>query len=162
MKKLISLTLLMIISIGYSHATTYEACFKSASEKYGVPLKILLAISFTESSFNHKSLNHNRNGTKDYGLMQINSFWAKHAAGMGYEWSQVKHDPCTNVMFGSRILKDNRRRLGTWEAAIGAYNAGFAKTAKARKLRARYYKKVMRNRLIAQRNIDKLKKKLNS
>lgn len=160
MKRIITFTLLLLLSITQLQAKTYEACFKAASQKHGVPLKILLAVSFTESSFNHRSRNSNRNGTQDYGLMQINSIWAPHAKKMGYSWNQIKSNPCTNIMFGSRILKDNRKRLGNWKSAIGAYNAGFAKTAKAKQRRNKYYKKVMRNKLVAQRNIKRLKKKV--
>lgn len=151
---------LQIFIFSFAQAKTYEACFQKASKKHGVPLELLLAVSFTESSFRHASRNRNSNGTADYGLMQINSLWAKEAHKYGYQWSKIKKNACTNIMFGSLILKNNKNRLGSWKSAIGAYNAGFANTAKAKKRRLRYYNKVLKNRAIAQRHIKRLKRKV--
>ncbi len=96
----------------------------------------LYAISFTESSFNPKSKNKNANGSRDYGLMQINSIWKKEAKRMGYSWHKIKTNPCTNVMFGGHI------------------------TAKAKRLRNKYYHKVRKNRSLAKRYIKRLRKKV--
>lgn len=47
----------------------------------GIPqedINTMICIAYRESKFNHKAINHyNRNGTKDYGLFQINSVWFK-------------------------------------------------------------------------------------
>ncbi len=150
-------SLLLLTSVGYSK--TLEQCFHDSSEKNGVPVHLLFAVAFTESSFRPHSLNKNKNGSHDYGLMQINSIWSKEAKKHGFSWEKIKKDPCANVMFGGYILKQNKKRLGSWSSAIGAYNAGFSKSPKARKVRQRYYQKVMRNRLIAQRHIKRLKRK---
>lgn len=160
MKKTTLLFLILLFGLTTGYAKTYEACFKRAAEKNNVPLDILLAVSFTESSFRHSSRNKNHNGTADYGLMQINSIWAKEAHKYGYQWSKIKKNACTNIMFGSLILKNNKKRLGSWASAVGAYNAGFANTAKAKKRRLRYYKKVLRNRALAKRHIKRLKRKV--
>lgn len=159
MRQLFSLLLLLAIGLGQGNAKDYETCFEKAAKKHNVPLSILFAVSFTESSFKPHAKNKNRNGTRDYGFMQINSIWAKQAPQMGYSWQQVKTNPCTNVMFGSHILKSNKKRLGSWRAAVGAYNAGFAKSAKAKKRRQHYYNKVIRNKGIAKRYIHRLRKK---
>lgn len=160
MKKITVYIFLVVFGLTASYAKTYEACFKKAAKKHGVPLDYLLAVSFTESSFRHSSRNSNRNGTADYGLMQINSIWAKEAHKYGYSWNKIKKNACTNIMFGSLILKNNKKRLGSWKKAIGAYNAGFASTPKAKKRRLRYYKKVLRNRAIAKKHIKRLKRKV--
>lgn len=157
MRQLLSIFLLAMIGTGQSYAKDYEACFKKAAQKHGVPLQILFAVSFTESSFRANAHNKNRNGTRDYGFMQINSIWSKQAKKMGYSWHKVKSNPCTNVMFGSHILKANKKRLGSWRAAVGAYNAGFSKSAKAKKRRHNYYRKVIRNKSLAKRYIHRLK-----
>ena len=48
---------------------------------YGIEDKdvdILMCIAYHESKFKAKAINHsNKNGTKDYGLFQINSIWKK-------------------------------------------------------------------------------------
>lgn len=142
------------------YAKTYDACFKEAAKKHDLPIQWLYAISFTESSFNPKSKNKNRNGSRDYGLMQINSIWAKEAHKLGYSWNKIKTNPCTNIMFGGHILKSNLKRTKNLSRAIGAYNAGFANTPKAQRQRLKYYNKVKRNRSIAQRHLKRLKKKV--
>lgn len=159
MRQLFSLVLLLVIGLGQVQAKDYEACFQKAAKKHNVPVSLLFAVSFTESSFKPTARNKNRNGTRDYGLMQINSIWAKQAKKMGYSWQQIKSNPCTNIMFGSHILKANKKRLGSWRAAVGAYNAGFSKSAKAKKRRQRYYNKVIRNKGIAKRYLHRLKAK---
>lgn len=161
MKK-IMITVIFFLTLGSLQAKSLEACFQEASEKHNVPMNLLLAVSYTESRFKTKARNSNRNGTRDYGLMQINSLWSKEAHKMGYSWKKIKTNPCTNIMFGSLILKKNHKRLGSWKAAIGAYNAGFAKSPKAKKRRQRYYNLVMRHRAIAQKTFKKVKKKTTS
>lgn len=153
---------MLFLLIGFSglgFAKTLEQCFHDASAKNEVPVKLLFAVAFTESSFKPNSLNKNKNGTRDYGLMQINSIWAKAAKKHGFSWEKIKKDPCTNVMFGGYILKQNKKRLGSWSKAIGAYNAGFSKSPKARKVRERYYNKVMKNKQLAERYIGRLQRK---
>ncbi len=152
----IFLTSLFCVS---AQARSLETCFKEAAAKYNVPLDLLLAVSYTESRFKIGASGKNSNGTQDYGLMQINSIWSEQAEKMGYSWEKILTSPCDNIMFGTHILKYNRKRMGSWAAAIGAYNAGFGNTPKAKKRRQRYYSLVMRHHAIAQRTIKKFKKK---
>ncbi len=152
--------MVLTFSLPQLYADTYEACFKEAAKKHNLPVQWLYAISFTESSFNPKSKNKNANGSRDYGLMQINSIWKKEAKRMGYSWHKIKTNPCTNVMFGGHILKANLKRTKSISKAIGAYNAGFANTAKAKRLRNKYYQKVRKNRSLAKRYIKRLRKKV--
>lgn len=152
--------LFIILSFTKAYTKTYDACFKAAAKKHNIPVQWLYAISFTESSFNPKSQNKNRNGSRDYGLMQINSIWETEAKKLGYSWHKIKTNPCTNVMFGGHILKNNLKRTKSLSKAIGAYNAGFANTPKAKRLRKKYYQKVRRNRVLAQRHLNRLKKKV--
>jgi soluble lytic murein transglycosylase-like protein len=64
-------------------------------------------------------MNHNRNGTVDVGLMQINSLWAEE---LGETWGSLD-DPCTNVMVGAWILNQCMQDYGyTWNA-VGCYHS---------------------------------------
>ncbi len=156
MKKRLFLPLLAVVLLcSNAEAETLESCFKKAAVEHNVPLHLLLAVSYTESRFKPKVRGLNRNGTRDYGLMQINSVWSKQAKKLGYSWQKIKTNPCANVMFGGYILKYNRKRMGSWSAAVGAYHAGFGKTPKAKKRRQRYYHLVMSHKVIAQRSIKK-------
>lgn len=95
-------------------------CFEEAALAQGVPAGLLWAIAKVESAFDPLAVQHNTNGSIDFGVMQINSRW------IGY-WPEVTEealrDPCINVQIGARVLADCLNRYGyTWEG-IGCYNA---------------------------------------
>ena len=76
-------------------------CFEEAGEKYGVSPQLLWAIAKTESHFNPSAVNYNRNGSFDYGLMQVNSSWY---GELGRERWMRLGDACYNVQVGAWIL----------------------------------------------------------
>ena len=95
-------------------------CFEEAGKFYGISPLLLQAIAGVESNFDPRALNRNSDGSYDFGLMQINSFWAE-AIGMR-NWLMLG-DPCTNIKTGAWILSHCIERYGyTWEA-VGCYNA---------------------------------------
>jgi len=95
-------------------------CFEEAGKFYGISPLLLQAIAGVESNFDPGALNRNSDGSYDFGLMQINSFWAE-AIGMR-NWLMLG-DPCTNIKTGAWILSHCIERYGyTWEA-VGCYNA---------------------------------------
>ena len=95
-------------------------CFEQAGAEYDVSPQLLWSIAKMESGFAPEAVNWNPNGTYDYGLMQINSGWARR---LGARVWQSLGDPCTNVKAGAWILAQCFRRYGyTWEA-VGCYNA---------------------------------------
>jgi soluble lytic murein transglycosylase-like protein len=111
------------VAAGASLATPAAlACWDEAARRYGVNSALLYAIAQTESSLNPRAIGHNRNGSRDIGLMQINSWWLPRLAVYGL---QERHlfDPCTNIHIGAWILAGNLHRLrDPWEA-VGAYHA---------------------------------------
>ncbi len=52
-----------------------HACWEQAAERYGVSPELLYAIARTESGLDPQAIGLNRNGSRDIGLMQINSAW---------------------------------------------------------------------------------------
>ena len=111
-----------IIAISLIVAFPAHACWEQAAERYGVSPDLLYAIARTESGLDPQAIGHNRNGSRDIGLMQINSAWLPRLSKHGIAETDL-FDPCTSIHVGAWILAGNVRRLGyTWEA-VGAYNA---------------------------------------
>ena len=99
-----------------------HACWHEAAARYQVNGTLLQAIARTESAMNPRAVGRNRNGSRDIGLMQVNSAWLPTLATHGIT-EQDLFEPCTNIHIGAWILAGNVARLGyTWDA-VGAYNA---------------------------------------
>lgn len=114
MKKCLILLLLTLLPL-----SAHAFCFQEAGQRYAVSPKLLWAIAKAESNLDPSSINRNRNGTIDVGLMQINSIWA---GQLGGTWDALG-DPCTNVMAGAWILSQCIRNYGyTWQA-VGCYHS---------------------------------------
>lgn len=95
-------------------------CFEEAGTEYNISPQLLWAIAKNESNFNPEAINRNKNGSFDYGVMQINSCWYKK---LGHERWQRLCDPCYNVRIGAWILSQCIKKHGyTWEA-VGCYNS---------------------------------------
>jgi len=77
---------LLMISLVCLPIQAKAFCFEEAGSQYGISPQLLWSIAKTESNFNPRAINRNSNGTYDYGLMQINSSWAKR---LGKTWRAV-------------------------------------------------------------------------
>jgi soluble lytic murein transglycosylase-like protein len=121
MANIASKYLLILMIIFYSSADAFCFCFDEAARLYNISADILYAIAKVESSLDPGAVNWNKNGSYDYGVMQINSRWYKVLGADA--WSRLG-DPCYNVNVGAWILAKCMKRYGyTWEA-VGCYNAG--------------------------------------
>lgn len=127
-----------------------EACFERHAARFGLDPDLLRSIAGVESGMRPEAENTShlaRTGTRDMGLMQINSGWLPTLARYGIDQVQLR-DPCTNIEVGAWILSGLLQRLGdSWEA-VGAYNAACTelKGADCRRARARYAWRVWRQR----------------
>ena len=128
-----------IVAISLIATIPAHACWEQAGERYGVSPELLYAIARTESGLDPQAVGRNRNGSRDLGLMQINSAWLPRLATHGIAERDL-FDPCTSIHVGAWILAGNVQRLGyTWEA-VGAYNA--ANPARRRAYAERIYRQL--------------------
>lgn len=98
-------------------------CVNQAAETYAVPAELILAIIFVEGGENGIAM-PNKNGTFDYGVMQINSSWLPHLADQFSTSSyQLQYNACANVMIGTWILKQNLENNANLLEAIGDYHS---------------------------------------
>ena len=123
-----------------------RSCFLEAAEYHKVDPWLLLAIAENESSFNPRPEdNVNRDGSRDVGLMQINSLWfpvlkKKYGITVG-----DLYKPCVNLFVGAWILKGSLTIHKDKMHGIGGYNAGHRKTKLRSKLRLAYARRVIRS-----------------
>ena len=96
-------------------------CIENAGYYHNVNPKLLLAIAIVESGLNPTAVNKNRNGTRDYGMFQINENNLKR---LGFS-IDVAFDPCKSAYIAGYLLKGCVKKYGlTWEA-IDCYNKGY-------------------------------------
>lgn len=119
---------------------TYYVC-----QKYNVDYDLVLAIIDCESAGNVRALNHNKNGTNDSGLMQINSF--------NYEWlSSVLgvtdfYNPFQNIQCGVYMIADLMDRHSDLHKILMCYNMGEKRTKELNRqgiYSSRYSRKVIK------------------
>lgn len=117
---------LMLLSLPASAVdkdAPYQQCFVDAAQKQGVPHEVLMAIAKQESNFNPNAINRsNKDGSSDYGIMQINSWWLPELKKQGVGVKDLMN-PCINIHIGAWIFAQGVAKHGwTWKG-IGAYNA---------------------------------------
>lgn len=102
------------------HAAT--DCFLAAGAYQHVSPVVLQAIAWQESHGNPLALHRNRNGSVDYGMMQINSIHLAVLSRYGLSAADLMN-PCANVYVAAWYLHQMVIKYGnTWEA-IGAYHS---------------------------------------
>lgn len=136
--------------IAHAAATTpsipaaWSQCFRQAGQYYRLPPTLLIAVARTESQLNPAAVNVNRDGSRDVGLMQINSRWWPALQAIGIRPERL-YEPCVSIWVGAWLLADAVAAHGySWDA-IGAYNAGDRRTPAASERRASYARRVALN-----------------
>ncbi len=111
----------MIISVLEIHGVPIE-CINQAAVTYHVPAALILSILVIEGGL-VGSASSNKNGTFDYGPMQINSVWMPKIQAFGYTRQQLQYDPCVNVTVGTWILSQSITNAPTLWRGVGGYHS---------------------------------------
>ncbi|MCX8163781.1 MAG: lytic transglycosylase domain-containing protein [Aquificaceae bacterium] len=104
-----------------SFSFAFYHCFYDAGKRYGLDPLLLTSIAKVESNFNPRAINLNLNGSVDYGIMQVNSYWLEKYK-IPKDWIK---EPCYNIHFGAMVLRrcmDIHR--GSLALAVDCYNKG--------------------------------------
>jgi soluble lytic murein transglycosylase-like protein len=83
---------------------------------YNIPPYFMVAIAEVESDWDVNAIHYNKNGTIDYGLMQLNSSWFNHL-----QWN----DPVVNITAAAQHIIWLRSQKLSWYQVAVAYNCGF-------------------------------------
>jgi hypothetical protein len=78
-------------------------CINIAAIQYHVPAVLIISVLKTEGG-RLGDARLNKNGSIDYGPMQINSVWLDTLGKYGYTVHDLQYDPCLNVSAGTWIL----------------------------------------------------------
>lgn len=78
-------------------------CINLAAMQYHVPAVLIVSVLKTEDG-RVGDARINKNGTLDYGPMQINSIWLETLGKYGYTAYDLQYNPCLNVAAGTWIL----------------------------------------------------------
>ncbi|RXZ38319.1 invasion protein IagB [Oxalobacteraceae bacterium CAVE-383] len=117
-------------------------CWEEAGREFSIAPELLYAIAEQESNLDPRAIGRNRDGSRDIGLMQVNSYHLPRLAKYGITEQALLNDSCRALKVGAGILADFMRRYGySWEA-VGAYNAGTAIDGGAPQRRREYANKI--------------------
>lgn len=106
----------------FAFASNYDHLFKEYGEHFGTPPALLKNIAKIESSLNPNCVNKNKNGTVDYGIMQINSVHFQELKKYGINESNIMN-PKVNIMAGAILLKNILKNGELEYDQIGKYHS---------------------------------------
>jgi len=99
-----------------------ENLMREMSQKYEVPLDILWAVSWVESTGRMSAIG----SAGERGIMQLKEIAVKDLQQKGIgKFRNFKTDPKQNIAAGAAYLKLQYDRTGSWMRALKAYNQGF-------------------------------------
>lgn len=97
-------------------------CIKQSAQKNHISPKILAAVLETEGGRSGEA-SRNKNGTYDYGAMQINTTWLPTLHKMGYSTSTILNNTCKNVDAGAWLLRKALASSNSFWVGVGNYNS---------------------------------------
>lgn len=97
-------------------------CLNRAAVVHHVPAMVILSVIKMENAKNGEA-SINKNGTVDYGVMQINSVWLPKIAGYGYSKDDIQYNACKNVFVGTWILSQSIAESKNLWVGIGNYHS---------------------------------------
>jgi len=105
-----------------ANISEYEGYFQKAGSHYNIPPLLLKNIAAIESAGNPNAIRLNDNGSKDYGLMQINSIHFRKLSQWGINEHNILN-PQINIFVGSWLLSEHIKERGFNLQAIGNYHS---------------------------------------
>ncbi|MDP3534192.1 MAG: lytic transglycosylase domain-containing protein [Halomonas sp.] len=131
---------------GPEQRLAYLDALRDASAAFNVSPEVLVAIKRVESSLtlNPGVINHNRDGSTDHGLHQVNfRVWQPVVEELGISLNRNQfHDVYNNTLVAAWILRRKLERFnGDVFAAVGHYHRGGGRDATSNAIRREYMSK---------------------
>jgi soluble lytic murein transglycosylase-like protein len=145
----------LLLSLSMSSSPALAYCWEEVAGRYDLEPELLQAIAAVESGYRAHAINTtNRNGTRDIGLMQINSIHLPRLLKQGITEERLLSEPCLSIEVAASILAEFIQRFGYNWTAVGSYNVGAGPGPKRDALRMQYAQKIWARyeALVANRN----------
>jgi hypothetical protein len=97
-------------------------CINHAAATYHVPAALVISVLLTENGRAGSAVK-NKNGTYDYGPMQVNTVWLDKLSQYGITKEDIRYSPCINVWVGTWILSQRVADASDLSYGIGSYNS---------------------------------------
>ena len=97
-------------------------CINQAAVDYHVPAVLIVSVLKTEDGRNGMA-SPNKNGTYDFGPMQINSRWLPRLQQFGISQHDIQYNPCINVGVGAWILGTSIADRNQLWPGVGDYHS---------------------------------------
>ncbi|MDN5486381.1 MAG: transglycosylase SLT domain-containing protein, partial [Pseudomonas sp.] len=95
----------LVLGVLMGSSQAWAFCWEEAASRHDLEPELLQAIASVESGYRAQAMNYtNRNGTRDIGLMQINSIHLPRLLKQGITEERLLSEPCLSVEVGSSIL----------------------------------------------------------
>lgn len=101
---------------------SFANCFEQAAAYHQVNSLVLRAIAWQESRARPNATHVNKNGSIDYGMMQINSIHLRELSRYGLSSDKLMQS-CTSVYVAAWHLRKMMNKYGNSWTAIGAYHS---------------------------------------
>ena len=102
-----------------------DACFAIAEADYQVPSCILRGIHQVETSGSTRTgiVSVNKDGSRDYGIMQHNDFWVRFFnKNFGITGSQLSNDRCLSIRGAGYVVRYEINRAGDFWKGVARYH----------------------------------------
>nr|WP_280971218.1 lytic transglycosylase domain-containing protein [Cupriavidus gilardii]WDE72582.1 hypothetical protein [Cupriavidus gilardii] len=113
-------------SIAFADDADLEQCFAATEVEYQVPYCILRGIHQVESSGSKSTSmvsRQNRDGSRDYGIMQINDFWIREfQRKFGITAQQITRDRCLAIRGAGYVLRYEINRARDFWTGVARYH----------------------------------------
>ncbi|XP_040013765.1 lysozyme C-like [Xiphias gladius] len=124
-------SLVFLLLVALASAKVYERCEWARELKnhgmdgyYGYSLANWVCLTNWESHYNTQAVNHNTDGSTDYGIFQINSRWwcsdgrTPTSNGCGIQCSYLLTDDVSVAINCAKTIVRDPRRIGAWVAWV--------------------------------------------
>lgn len=118
---LFSCSALNAVNLPNINETKFNWLFYKFGKEFDIPPILLWAIAKTESNFAINAKNINKNGSSDYGLMQINSIHEPTLKAKNLSLNDL-YKPEINIQMGALVLRGCINRHGWDYKALNCYN----------------------------------------